>query len=407
MADVVTILLIDYILLIRVLALFHQDKRLSIILKTLLSLEACTGIGILIYDTLFEGVIIGSLAEGMTICGQSRFFRTLGTVSWVVPMAYGTILLVLALYKAAEYWKLSSGFKGFHLVRVLIQDQVMYYGFVIFCSACQIVENSVQGINPFLANVLAVAGSPTLLCILGGQLLINLKEAGERGANGGTNYSLSSVSDIDFGENDAVHEQGTGLERSTETEDILAIRVLALYHQDRRLAFFLGFLFVLDAASDLGMLIYGYMFEGTTIQGLANGDTICTYSRSPPQVVGIISWCVPMTYGFILLGLALYKAKEYWKLAAGFKGFNLVKILVLDQVMIYSAVIFCSVLKIMYNRIFDDNRFASDLLNAAGSPVLLSVLGGYLLVPLKEAAELGFNEGTSYRLKSVSAIEFL
>ena len=40
-------------------------------------------------------------------------------------------------------------------------------------------------------------GSPTLLCILGGQLLINLKEAGERGANGGTNYTVSG---IEFGE---------------------------------------------------------------------------------------------------------------------------------------------------------------------------------------------------------------
>ena len=43
-------------------------------------------------------------------------------------MTYGTILLVLALYKAAEYWQLSSGFKGFHLVLVLIRDQVLYFG---------------------------------------------------------------------------------------------------------------------------------------------------------------------------------------------------------------------------------------------------------------------------------------
>ena len=43
-------------------------------------------------------------------------------------MAYGMILLCIALYKAAAYWKLSSGFKDFHLVRVLVQDQVIYFG---------------------------------------------------------------------------------------------------------------------------------------------------------------------------------------------------------------------------------------------------------------------------------------
>ena len=45
-----------------------------------------------------------------------------------IPLAYGLILFGFALYKAAEYWKLSSGFKGFHLIGVLIRDQVIYFG---------------------------------------------------------------------------------------------------------------------------------------------------------------------------------------------------------------------------------------------------------------------------------------
>ena len=45
----------------------------------------------------------------------------------VVPIAYGTLLLGLALYKAAEYWKASSGFKGFKLVKVLVLDQLLYF----------------------------------------------------------------------------------------------------------------------------------------------------------------------------------------------------------------------------------------------------------------------------------------
>lgn len=35
--------------------------------------------------------------------------------------------MVLAIYKATEYWKVSAGFKGFILVRILIRDQVVYF----------------------------------------------------------------------------------------------------------------------------------------------------------------------------------------------------------------------------------------------------------------------------------------
>jgi hypothetical protein len=45
----------------------------------------------------------------------------------VMPMSYGTLLMVLALYKAAQYWKMSAGLKGFKLVNVLILDQLLYF----------------------------------------------------------------------------------------------------------------------------------------------------------------------------------------------------------------------------------------------------------------------------------------
>ena len=45
----------------------------------------------------------------------------------IIPMAYEGILMVLALYKAAEYWKMSAGLKGFTLVKVLIRDQALYF----------------------------------------------------------------------------------------------------------------------------------------------------------------------------------------------------------------------------------------------------------------------------------------
>lgn len=42
-------------------------------------------------------------------------------------MVYGLVLMALALYKAAEYWEMSAGFKSFTLVKVLVEDQIVYF----------------------------------------------------------------------------------------------------------------------------------------------------------------------------------------------------------------------------------------------------------------------------------------
>jgi hypothetical protein len=42
------------------------------------------------------------------------------------PLAYGLLLLILALSKAVEYWRLRR-LHGSRLLKVLITDQVMYF----------------------------------------------------------------------------------------------------------------------------------------------------------------------------------------------------------------------------------------------------------------------------------------
>ena len=54
----------------------------------------------------------------------------------------------------------------------------------------------------------------------------------------------------------------------------------------------------------------------------------------------------------------------------------------------------------------DFSQLVQDSIGALGNPTLLCVLGSHLLIHLREAAEEGRNEGTSYRLSSFSAIEF-
>ncbi|OCB89281.1 hypothetical protein A7U60_g3580 [Sanghuangporus baumii] len=186
------------ILLIRVLALYHQERKLSVFLKLLLGLDTGFGLGLLIYSGLFDEITVAGLPSVGTACGVLRKpSQTLGIISWAIPLGYGLILLGLALYKTAEHWRMPSGFKGLHLIRVVIQDEIMYYSFVIFCCIMSMLHITILNNNVFLSNLLSSAGSPTLLCVLGGQLLINLKEAGEKGANGGT-YNTRTVSDIEF-----------------------------------------------------------------------------------------------------------------------------------------------------------------------------------------------------------------
>lgn len=44
--------------------------------------------------------------------------------------------MVIALYQAADYWRMSVGFKGFALVKIVLRDQFLYFMlYVCFKSA--------------------------------------------------------------------------------------------------------------------------------------------------------------------------------------------------------------------------------------------------------------------------------
>ncbi|KAL5480257.1 hypothetical protein ACEPAI_1527 [Sanghuangporus weigelae] len=200
-ADWAIIVLMDYILMIRVLALFSQDIILSIILKMLLVLEAAFKFGLDIYLTSLSHVVIGEFAKKLTFCGEDGLPPWQWTmVNWIIPIVYGSVLMILALYKAADYWKVSAGFKHFTLVKVLLRDQVLYFALAISCSVINIITNRVIFSSPSLGAVLNSLGNPTFLSLLGSRMLFNLKEAGERGQNEGTSYTISSrtISAIDF-----------------------------------------------------------------------------------------------------------------------------------------------------------------------------------------------------------------
>ncbi|THH02981.1 hypothetical protein EW145_g6637 [Phellinidium pouzarii] len=196
-ADLITVILIDYILLMRVVALFSGSKKVAVFLRILLALDAASGVGLLIYANVFEEVSVGGLPNGFTLCGKNNNPPLWVNVSWAIPLLYGLILMILALYKAAEYWKMSAGFRGFELVKVLIRDQVVYFFLVIFCCVARIIAGTTE-LSSLSSYALSILGSPGFLCVLGSRLLVDLKEAGEKGLNGGISYRAESVSDIEF-----------------------------------------------------------------------------------------------------------------------------------------------------------------------------------------------------------------
>ncbi|KAH8108371.1 hypothetical protein DFH11DRAFT_1109847 [Phellopilus nigrolimitatus] len=198
-ASWMTILLLDYILYMRVMALFSQDEKLAIWLKSLFGLEAAFTLGILLYESLAEGIAVETLAKGVTICEVEKVLPVMWpTLYWAGPLAYEFILMVLALYKAADFWRSSAGLRGFGLVKVIVQDQAIYFLLVISCGCCKIISFHLATFNLLHDNLFDTIGGATLLCVLGSRLLVNLKEAGERGVNGGTSYRASTMSNMEF-----------------------------------------------------------------------------------------------------------------------------------------------------------------------------------------------------------------
>ena len=129
-----------------------------------------------------------------------------------LPLAFGTFLFILALYKALQFWK-EGGIWGSRLVLVLITDQAIYFLLyarspnsisnpqrhplthtfclkpsMISCATFNIVNDSLPSATLLAEAVMQTLGNPTLLSILGSRMFFNLKEAAEHGINTGTNW---------------------------------------------------------------------------------------------------------------------------------------------------------------------------------------------------------------------------
>lgn len=120
-------------------------------------------------------------------------------------------------------WK--EEFRGLHLIKVLLQDQVLYFivyeSFLlihdavlmiyetsaIFCAVVNLIE-SVVDLGTILGNTFSTLGNPSLLCVLGSHLLIHLREAADEDRNERLSYRSKSFSAIEFGQGEVLSEHG-------------------------------------------------------------------------------------------------------------------------------------------------------------------------------------------------------
>ena len=141
-------------------------------------------------------------------------------ISWVSVLTYESILLFLALYQSTIIYKEAGWkFKSTELVTVLVKDQMLYFiAYVPLFSTFFFKKkkkanqrifqyvNSFRVMVPAITNiinfwllptqdaamiVINILASPTIPCIVGSMLMFHLKEAAQRGVNGGTNISIN------------------------------------------------------------------------------------------------------------------------------------------------------------------------------------------------------------------------
>ncbi|EJD03182.1 uncharacterized protein FOMMEDRAFT_134292 [Fomitiporia mediterranea MF3/22] len=199
LSDLTVRVIIDYILLHRVLALYCYERRLSMPLKILFVMEEGFRLGALIYLVHAQEVTAIRLSDNVTLCtvGKALSLQLL-IIDWIIPLAYELLIMGLTLARAVEFWQLSAGFKGLTLVKIVVLDQIMYFALVIICCLFNLLQFAIREASVVTQTITYALGSTSFLCILGSRMLFNLKEAGQNGLNEGTSYRLTQTGPEEF-----------------------------------------------------------------------------------------------------------------------------------------------------------------------------------------------------------------
>ncbi|KAI5115185.1 hypothetical protein M0805_002068 [Coniferiporia weirii] len=122
---------------------------------------------------------------------------------------------------------------------------------------------------------------------------------------------------------------------------------------------------------------------GNPLSGI--GDvTGCEVTLDIPQLMAVLYWIPPTVFELILLVLSVRKGAEFWRVTAGLNGFKLMHVLIRDQVVYFALVLACGVANTIL--IYVEIGFAGVGIEFTNT-VAPCILGSYILINLKEAAE--------------------
>ncbi|KAI5116272.1 hypothetical protein M0805_002618 [Coniferiporia weirii] len=217
----ISILAVDVILLIRVLALYERSQKLTMCLSSLLVVEAAVMLWCLVRIQLDIGIDISIRTSfagigNATECGISVDMpRLMFVLYWIPPTVFELVLLVLSVRKGAEFWRETAGLNGFKLIRVLIRDQVVYFALILACGVANVILIYVDEGVMTAGTIFTNATAP---CILGSRILVNLREAAGRNVYAsGRSRSGSESGAIDLG--DMRFAQGRTARAQASTSD--------------------------------------------------------------------------------------------------------------------------------------------------------------------------------------------
>ncbi|KAL5498244.1 hypothetical protein ACEPAH_2384 [Sanghuangporus vaninii] len=127
--DWATILCVDYILYLRVRALYSLETRclrVVMCIQVLYLLNVIITLGSLIAVQIGEGAFPHAVPNGSGFCDSRKLLIGLRCLYWSAPLTYNSILMCLAFYKAASI-RSSLGFRGANIVRTVVVDQAIYF----------------------------------------------------------------------------------------------------------------------------------------------------------------------------------------------------------------------------------------------------------------------------------------
>ncbi|PAV19227.1 hypothetical protein PNOK_0416000 [Pyrrhoderma noxium] len=201
-ANLITIVTVDYVLLLRVCAMYSSGSRnVSILLKVLLLIEALIRLGMIIYTRPRLEISVVKLVTGGTTCRDTvqagAISGRVPILNWSFSMIYGIIIIALTINKAIKFWK-TSNVRTVTLINSMVRDQAIYFFILTICCTMCIVEDVINLQNNVWNAILLAIGSTSYLSLLGCRMLVHLKEFGSNHEQGAVNQNQESLKSLSF-----------------------------------------------------------------------------------------------------------------------------------------------------------------------------------------------------------------